>query len=103
MATFEELVAKDVRGEANEGEKNILKNDISEWLIILNTLKRDVELQLAAQKVRLREKAKEHALDKDAWHTYKSEEDQWRLRVLRFNVSVERRIQQVKKLRKLNG
>lgn len=101
-SSFEDLVTKEVRGEINDGERAILNGDLSEWLIILNSLKRDVELQLTAQKARMNQKNKEKSLTKDEYNKLKSEEDQWRLKSLRFMISVEKKIMQVKKLRK-NG
>lgn len=100
---FEDLVTKEVRGEINDGERAILKGDLAEWLIILNSLKRDVELQLTAQKARVNQKSKEQLLTKDEYNKFKSDEDQWRLKSIRFMISVENKIMQVKKLKKLNG
>lgn len=99
-SNFEELVLKEVRSNVNTVEWDMLRSDYDEWLIVLNSLKRDVELQLTAQKARISQHSKEKNLSKEEYNTFKSQEDQWRLKSLRFMISVEKKIMQVKKMRK---
>lgn len=99
--TFEDLVAKDVRAECTDDELSILESDIRSWLNILNSLKRDVEIQLGAQKARMTQRQAECQAsgNKVEWLTYKATEQKWRISAVRFMASVEERILYVKKLR----
>lgn len=101
MDTFNNLVAKDVRGECTAGERAVLESNIREWLDELNILARDVEIQLAAQKARMTAKQAELLEVGSAieWLEYKAEEENWTVKSLRFKASVERSIREVKTLR----
>lgn len=98
---FNDLVVQDVRGEITKAELQILKNDIRKWLQVLNSLMRNVELQLAAQKARMAREQADYLQknDKINWLYYKAEEDDRRVRSMRFMVSVEQKIMTVKSLR----
>lgn len=103
---FRDLVAKDVRDECSTEELSTLAGNLREWLNILNTLKRDVEVQLVAQKARVTKRQAE-MLEANAsraeWLNYKAEEDKWRVSAIRFMVSVEERMLAVKSLRANQG
>lgn len=103
--TFEDLVAKDVRGECTEAELDILKGDIRGWLAELNSLKRDVELQLGAQKARITKTYADmlETATKQEWLNYKAGQEQWKVTAGRFMASVEARILYVKSLRAAAG
>jgi hypothetical protein len=98
---FKELVASDVRGESSEEELETLKNDTRAWLTELNKLKRDVEVQLVAQKARMTHKQIEflETGTKLEWLKYREVEDKWKVGAVRFMVSVEDRMMFVKALR----
>lgn len=98
MITFEELVAKDVRGECTTSQLATLHADLRRWLQVLNSLLRDVELQLTAQRARMNKNQADYleAGDKIGWLRYKAEEEEWRIRSVRFMVSVEQKIMEVK-------
>lgn len=96
--TFEDIVAKDVRNEASNAEIEELKTDKKQWLAVLNSLKRDVELQINAQKVRVAQKKLEKPT-KDEWLAFNAKEASWRLGALRFWVTVEDKMMYVKRLR----
>src|SRR5690242_7633935 len=98
---FEDLVALDVRGECTNEELDVLKSDLRRWLAELNSLKRDVEIQMTAQKARITQRKIEFKEKTESieWLRYKSEEEQWKVGSLRFMASVEQRILYVKSLR----
>lgn len=99
---FNALVQKDVRHGCTEDELNVLKANLREWLSELNALKRDVEVQLGAQKSRVsatHAEMLENGSSKADWLKYKSKEDSWRTSAVRFMVSVEQRMLHVKNLR----
>lgn len=100
---FEALVAKDVRHGCTPDETRILESDLRGWLNELNSLKRDVEVQLAALKARMSQRQAEILRDpeltKADWLEYKEGEERWRVGAIRFMVSVEERILYVKALR----
>lgn len=99
---FTALVAKDVRHECTPEEITILESDIRGWLKELNSLKRDVEVQLAAQKARMTQTQAEMLSDGGSradWLDYRAKEDRWRVGAIRFMVSVEERIAHAKNIR----
>jgi hypothetical protein len=98
---FEDLVALDVRGECTDEELEILKGDLRRWLAELNSLKRDVEIQMSAQRARITQRQIEFKQKNEQieWLRYKGEEEQWRVGSLRFMASVENRILYAKSLR----
>lgn len=97
VINFEEAVAKDIRNEASNFEIDTLKTDKRRWLMELNSLKRDVELQLTAQKARIASKKLE-GLSKDQWLTFKAREATWKVSALRFCVTIEQKMLYVKGL-----
>ena len=98
---FTEMVIKDVRKEADASVLEHLSSNYRLWLDELNVLLRDVEIQLSAQKARVSEKKGQPGFNRNSadWHSFKSEQDQWRIRTLRFKASIEARIRSVKTLR----
>lgn len=111
MMDFEDLVLLDVKGEleldngdtvvCSSEHTEILKTDIRRWLAELNSLKRDVEIQMTAQKARVSERQVEYIEKNNTleWLRYKSKEDTHRIGALRFMASVESKILYVKSLR----
>lgn len=101
--SFEDLVEKDVRHGCSPPELQVLESNIREWIKKLNSLKRDVEVQLSAQKARNTQKQAEMLRDSEStkadWLDYKSKEDRWKVGAIRFMVSVEDRIAYAKNLR----
>lgn len=96
--TFEEIVAKDVKNNASNAEIEILSSNTKHWLSELNSLKRDVEIQLAAQKARITLRQADN-MPRSEWLKYKASEEHWRLGVLRFMASIEQKMLYVKRLR----
>lgn len=97
---FMELVASDVRGDSSEDSLRLLKSNTRDWLSVLNKLKRDVEVQLVAQKARMTAKQVEciEGGTKLEWLKYKATEEKWRVGAIRFMVSVEERMHFVRAL-----
>lgn len=101
---FVAIVANDVRKlPCTPEELSALEQDIRGWLSALNKLKRDVEVQLAAQKARMTQTQAEMLNDptksRADWLEYKSGQDRWRVGAIRFMVSVEERMAYAKNLR----
>lgn len=99
---FADLVAKDVRNECSNHELEILADDLNGWLTELKSLKRDVEIQLSAQKARMYERQAEMLRDErptSEWLSYKATEEKWKVGAMRFTACVEQRIAHVNSLK----
>jgi hypothetical protein len=104
---FEDLVAKDVRGVCSDAELDILESDTRLWLNTLNSLRRDVEVQLVAQRARMTQYKSElletypegDPVARREWIKFKGQEETWKVSAVRFMVEVEKKVQYVKALR----
>jgi len=96
--SFEELVAREVKKEASDAQIAILSEDYRRWLGELNKLKRDVEIQLAAQRARISGRKTEN-MPRQEWLQFKAAEEQWKLGALRFMASIEEKMIYVKRLK----
>ncbi len=98
---FKSLVARDVRGDLSDQEYMILESNLRDWLDELNILLRDVEIQLRDHKATRSQKHAECLRDglQIEWLFFKAEQDRWLVKALRFKVSVESRLRQVKTIR----
>lgn len=97
--SFEDLVIKDVKSPAKQDELDVLLDDIDGWLIELNSFKRDIELQITAQKGRIRQFKNDARLSKKELNSELAREEERRLKLIRLTVSIERKIHDVKKIR----
>jgi hypothetical protein len=99
--TFKDIVARDVHAEASPEEQKVLFANTRLWLHQLNSLSRDVEIQLAAHNVKLAEARAEAGARKDdkTLLTVEVQERRWKVGALRFKASIESRIHYVKRLR----
>lgn len=51
LQEFNALVLKDIKGEAGENELEILTANANLWMFQLRIIRKDVEFQLASQKI----------------------------------------------------
>lgn len=95
-----DVAVADVKGAkiANADLEDLQGNpDI--WYDSLIELKREVELQLADKKRELHQKSIEYSGDQDSFVAYQNDYNIWRVKVLRFLISIESKLRYVKRLR----
>lgn len=102
---FIDVVAKDVRGYLDEETKRWLYSDemVQRRYQGLIALKKDVEVQLSTQKARWVKKQLEcqnHGDNGTEWITFRASEQDWRVRAIKFLISVDHHIAGVKEIRK---
>lgn len=103
---FVDLVAKDIRGHSltNDQRQMIHATDqVDRRYDALVALKKDVEVQLATQKARWCHKQVELQLKGDngtEWLEYRSKEQDWRARAIKFLMAIEDEISAVKEIRR---
>lgn len=98
---FKDLVIKDVKESVTQHYLVRLKNNVVDWLIELNSFKRDVELQLTAQKARIIQTKIDDKLTPQERKNRLDEQEDRRLKLIRLSVAIERKILDVKKLRSI--
>lgn len=102
MKTFKSIVIADVKGEADQNQKDILLANIDLWNYNLQIIRRDIELQISCQKTKT--KLQSSSLDTsnyeeaEAIKNYINDQDIWRMSALKFLSNVERRTLYVKML-----
>jgi hypothetical protein len=102
LDSFKNLVIADVKSSVGEDQKSILLNNIALWNYTLQTLRRDIELQLSCQKAKT--KMQKHALkdaaalELDDINNFIAEQEKWRMSALKFLSNIERRSLYVKML-----
>jgi hypothetical protein len=102
LDSFKNLVIADVKSSVCEDQKSILLNNIALWNYTLQTLRRDIELQLSCQKAKT--KMQKHALkdatalELDDINNFIAEQEKWRMSALKFLSNIERKSLYVKML-----
>lgn len=98
LQDFNALVLKDIRGEANEEDLEILTANASLWMFQLRIVRKDVEFQLASQKSKDKIKSIEmiSVEDKTEIHEYVIRQNKWRMGAVRFLTAIEHRMLYVK-------
>lgn len=103
---FVDLVAKDIRGHSLTNDQRQLihaADQVDRRYDALVALKKDVEVQLATQKARWCHKQVELQLKGDngtEWLEYRSKEQDWRARAIKFLMAIEDEISAVKEIRR---
>lgn len=93
--SFRDFVAKDVRGNLSPEESASLRHpdNLDRWRNALIAIKREVEIQLANRNARWWKKQAElidqGTAGRDEWIRFRATEVDWRVRAIRFLVTVE--------------
>lgn len=101
LDSFKEIVIKDIKNESSKEEKEILRNNIEEWLFNLRTIRRDVEFQLSSNKSKNKIKAlemKEEGFSISDVEAFITKQNKWRINTIKFLTSIERKMLYVKML-----
>jgi hypothetical protein len=97
-AELKELAVSDVKNEQlDNADLEKLNEHADLWYDILVELKREVELQLTDKRREFSAKASE--LSDEEFMRYKIGYNSWRVKVLRFLVSIESKVRYVKRVR----
>lgn len=99
---FKNIVVSDIKGSVSEEHKEILFANIDLWNYTLQTIRRDMELQLSCQKakVKLQKQALLIASDQDSLDikSFLDDQEKWRMSALKFLSNIERKSLYVKLL-----
>jgi hypothetical protein len=102
MTMFKNMVISDIKGSISAEDKSILMNNLHIWNFNLQTLRRDIELQLSCQKskVKLQSRSLSQAtpLEADEIKNFLDEQEKWRMGALKFLSNIERKSLYVKLL-----
>lgn len=102
MNAFKSIVVADVKGEADQQQKDILLANIDLWNFNLQVIRRDIELQISCQKTKT--KLQSSSLDTATYEeaetirNYIHDQEIWRMSALKFLSNIERRTLYVKML-----
>ena len=98
LQAFNALVLKDIKGEADEEDLEILTANAPLWIFQLRIIRKDVEFQLASQKSKDKIKSIEmiSSEDKTEMHEYIIKQNKWRMGAVRFLTAIEHRMLYVK-------
>lgn len=97
---FKNIVISDIKGSISEEEKEVLYNNIPFWNYTLQTIRRDMELQLSCQKAKV--KLQKHALlnaseqDSLSIKSFLDDQEKWRMGALKFLSNIEKKSLYVK-------
>lgn len=100
--SFKDVVASEVHNNATPEQIAELRSQPRKWLAELNSLSRDMEIQLSSSAARRHEGRLAWARDEiteAAYLAIEAEEARWKIKALRFKASIEDKIQEVKLLR----
>ena len=101
LDSFKDIVIKDIKNESSPEEKEILRNNVDEWLFNLRTIRRDVEFQLSSNKSKNKIKAlemREEGLSSEEVDAFITRQNKWRINTIKFLTSIERKSLYVKML-----
>lgn len=102
LSSFRDIVLRDVKNQAaSNDEKIILQNNLDLWLYSLRVIRREIELQLAnhRSKVKLKKKdLRDEGVSQDEIDSYVFTEERWRNNAMKFLTSIERKTLYVKLL-----
>lgn len=102
LDSFKQLVIADIKGSISEEEKIHLLNNLALWNYNLQTLRRDMELQLSCQKSKIKmqvanfDQMSEH--EKSQTKSFINDQHKWRMSALKFLSNIERKALYVKML-----
>ena len=98
LQDFNALVLKDIKGEANAIDLEILTANANLWMFQLRIVRKDVEFQLASQKSKDKIKSIEMSEieDKTEMKEYVIRQNKWRMGAVRFLTAIEHRMLYVK-------
>ncbi|MFN9112860.1 MAG: hypothetical protein ACK5XN_22575 [Bacteroidota bacterium] len=102
LDSFKQLVIADIKGSISEEEKIHLLNNLALWNYNLQTLRRDMELQLSCQKSKIKmqvanfDQMSEH--EKSQTKLFINDQHKWRMSALKFLSNIERKALYVKML-----
>ena len=99
---FKHIVICDIIGPISDDDKSILMNNLHLWNFTLQTLRRDIELQLSCQKSKVKLQTRSMAtatpLELEDIKTFLDEQEKWRMGALKFLSNIERKSLYVKLL-----
>lgn len=102
LSSFRDIVLRDVKNQpSSNDEKSILQNNLDLWLYSLRVIRREIELQLAnhRSKVKLKKKdLRDEGVSQDEIDSYVFAEERWRNNAMKFLTSIERKTLYVKLL-----
>lgn len=98
LQDFNALVLKDIKGEADAIDLEILTANANLWMFQLRIVRKDVEFQLASQKSKDKIKSIEmsEVEDKTEMKEYVIRQNKWRMGAVRFLTAIEHRMLYVK-------
>jgi len=98
LQDFNALVLKDIKGEADAIDLEILTANANLWMFQLRIVRKDVEFQLASQKSKDKIKSIEMSEieDKTEMKEYVIRQNKWRMGAVRFLTAIEHRMLYVK-------
>ena len=98
---LEDVVVSDVKGsQLSNNDLERLEDNPDAWYDILVELKREVELQLTDKRRELHQKSIQFTESDGDMATYLADYNEWRVKVLRFLASIEKKLRLVKRIRK---
>lgn len=99
---FKQIVIADIKGQINEDQKLHLLSNLSLWNYHLQVLRRDMELQLACQKSKIKMQIanSDNSSQEEAAQLklFINDQHKWRMSALKFLTNIERRALYVKML-----
>jgi hypothetical protein len=100
LVSFNNVVLKDIKGEANDDDLKYLMLNLDMWLFQLRVLRKDVEFQLSSQKSKDKIKSFERSEceDNGELKEYVVRQNKWRMGAVRFLFAIEQRMLYVKML-----
>jgi hypothetical protein len=97
LARFKELVISDIKGECDQDVKDYLNTYLYIWLYTLQSLRRDVELQISCQNAKLKmDLANLETDDQSAADELRAAHFRWKMSVLKFLKNIESKTLYVK-------
>lgn len=98
---FTVAVIDDVKLVATKEQQDLLHSDVKRWIMELQNLIRDVDIQFSARKAQaasVRAETYDNG-NEAAWFAYQVTDKDWRVKVNRYKASLEAKLRQVKSLR----
>jgi hypothetical protein len=97
LTRFKELVISDIKGECDQDIKDYLNSYVYIWLYTLQSLRRDVELQISCQNAKLKmDLANLETDDESQSDELKASHYRWKMSVLKFLKNIESKTLYVK-------
>lgn len=99
--TFEDLVLLDVKGETSAADVSYLTDNLEDWILQLNNLLRDIDIQFMSHKAALASMRLECAQsgDETKWLDATAKNLDWKLKASRYRAAIESRLRYAKSLR----